>query len=252
SPRGLRSEAALCSTGESEVSTHCGHFGNSTIPVVCDVLPVSPSSEFPHCTSVCLSLAPYSVDHAGQRRIRPGLLKYSCQFTLDPNTANRKLVLSEDKRTVTWRGEEQKYPDHPERFDCFRQVLCVESVSDRSYWEVQWTGNEAEIGVTYKGIKRKGDGDDCRLGYNGKSWVLCCTDKRYSVRHNNTPTEISASPSPRVGVYVDCVSGTLSFYSVSSVEPTLLYSFTSTFTEPLYPVFSLWGSDSSVSLCDLE
>uniref|UniRef100_A0A8C9V881 NACHT, LRR and PYD domains-containing protein 12-like n=1 Tax=Scleropages formosus TaxID=113540 RepID=A0A8C9V881_SCLFO len=193
-----------------------------------------------------------NVDHAGQRRIRPGLLKYSCQFTLDPNTANRKLVLSEDKRTVTWRGEEQKYPDHPERFDCFRQVLCVESVSDRSYWEVQWTGNEAEIGVTYKGIKRKGDGDDCRLGYNGKSWVLCCTDKRYSVRHNNTPTEISASPSPRVGVYVDCVSGTLSFYSVSSVEPTLLYSFTSTFTEPLYPVFSLWGSDSSVSLCDLE
>uniref|UniRef100_A0A8C9SB68 NACHT, LRR and PYD domains-containing protein 12-like n=1 Tax=Scleropages formosus TaxID=113540 RepID=A0A8C9SB68_SCLFO len=197
----------------------------------------------PHC-----KLETLRVDHGGQCRIRPGPRKYFCQLTLDPNTVNTHLYLSEDNRKVTWSKEEQKHPDHPDRFDFWYQVLCVESVAGRSYWEVQWSGNRAEIGVTYKGIRRKGDSDDCVLGNNENSWVLCCSDKRYSVRHNNAHTAIAALPSPRVGVYVDCVSGTLSFYSVSSGELTLLHRFTSTFTEPLYPAIRV---GDSVSLCDL-
>ncbi|XP_029108054.1 stonustoxin subunit beta-like, partial [Scleropages formosus] len=171
-----------------------------------------------------------------------------CQLTLDPNTANTHLYLSEDNMKVTWSEEEQKHPDHPDRFDCWYQVLCVESVSGRCYWEVQWTGNGAEIGVTYKGIRRKGNSDDCGLGFSNKSWVLFCSDKSYYVSHNKIHTEIPVPPpSHRVGVCVDCMSGTLSFYSVSSGELTHLYSFTSTFTEPLYPAFWV-GSTSSVSL----
>uniref|UniRef100_A0A8C9WIQ9 NACHT, LRR and PYD domains-containing protein 12-like n=1 Tax=Scleropages formosus TaxID=113540 RepID=A0A8C9WIQ9_SCLFO len=193
-----------------------------------------------------------NVDHAGQCRIRPGLLKYSCQLTLDPTTAHKDLLLSHDNRTVTWKREMQPYPDSSNRFSGWEQVLCVESVSNRSYWEVQWTGNGAEIGVTYKGIGRHGYSADCLLGNNDKSWVLYYTEQSYSVRHNKKRIDIPGPPSRRVGVYVDCVSGTLSFYSVSSVEPTLLYSFTSTFTEPLTAAFRVWDSNTSVSLCDLK
>uniref|UniRef100_A0A8C9V8Y8 Protein NLRC3-like n=1 Tax=Scleropages formosus TaxID=113540 RepID=A0A8C9V8Y8_SCLFO len=189
------------------------------------------------------------VDHGGECRIRPGLLKYSCRLTLDPNTANRHLYLSENNRVVTWSEKElQPYPHHADRFDCCSQILCEEHLSGRFYWQVQWSGNKARIGVTYKGINRKGDGDECWLGYNNKSWSLCCFGGRYSVKHNKKQTSIPVPPFHTVGVYLDSLAGTLSFYRVASGEVTLLYRFTSTFTEPLYPGFLVWDT---MSLCEL-
>ncbi|XP_048866962.1 tripartite motif-containing protein 16-like [Brienomyrus brachyistius] len=184
-------------------------------------------------------------------RTRAEFLQYSCQLTLDPNTANRFLSLSEGNRKVT-PGAEQPYPDHPERFDIWYQVLGRESLTGRCYWEAEWSGDGAEIGVTYKGIGRKGGSDDCVLGANDKSWMLICSPDSYSVYHNNKQTVIPIKPSDprRVGVYLDWAAGTLSFYRVSSDGLTLLYSFTSSFTEPLYPGFGVYD-DSSVSLCML-
>uniref|UniRef100_A0A8C9W3L8 B30.2/SPRY domain-containing protein n=1 Tax=Scleropages formosus TaxID=113540 RepID=A0A8C9W3L8_SCLFO len=178
--------------------------------------------------------------------------KYFCQLTLDPNTAHQELHLSEGKRKVTCRWNEfQPYPDHQDRFECWYQVLCAEGLSGRCYWEIQWKGKGAVIGVTYKGIRRKGDSDDCGLGFNDKSWSLRCSNESYSVRHNKKQTDIPTPPTPRVGVYLDWAAGNLSFYSVSSGELTLLYKFTSTFTEPLCPGFWVWHK-SSVSLCKLR
>ncbi|KPP57618.1 hypothetical protein Z043_124637 [Scleropages formosus] len=174
-----------------------------------------------------------------------------CQLTLDPNTADRHLLLSRGNRKVTCLREKQLYPDHPGRFEYWPQILCTESLSGHSYWEVQWSGNGAVIGVTYKGIGRKGYSDDCELGLNEKSWGLLCTSKRYSARHKNKETDIRVPLSHKVGVYLDWAAGTLSFYSVSSGELTLLYRFTSTFTEPLYPGFRFYNFESSVTLCDL-
>uniref|UniRef100_A0A3B3RQP0 B30.2/SPRY domain-containing protein n=1 Tax=Paramormyrops kingsleyae TaxID=1676925 RepID=A0A3B3RQP0_9TELE len=177
---------------------------------------------------------------------------YSKSLTLDPNTVHSRLSLSEGNRDVTWRLWNQSYPDHPERFDYYYQVLCRESLTGRCYWEAEWSGIGAQIGVTYKGIGRKGDSDDCGLGANEKSWRLFCSPDRYSVCHNNKRTVIPIKPSRsrRIGVYLDWAAGILSFYRVSSDRLTLLYSFTSPFTEPLCSGFGV-VLISSVSLCML-
>ncbi|XP_078147150.1 NLR family CARD domain-containing protein 3-like [Centroberyx gerrardi] len=192
-----------------------------------------------------------SVDHGGVQWLKPGLRKYVCELTLDPNTANRRLFLSEDNRKVTEVREKQPYPDHPERFDYCPQLLCRNGLTGRCYWEVEWEG-EVHIGVTYRGIRRRGEGDDCRLGWNEKSWSLFCYDNSYSVWHNNRGTLISStssSDSDRVAVYLDWPAGSLSFYRVSSDTLIHIHTFHSTFTEPLYPGFGVGTFGSSVSLC---
>ncbi|KAI4884457.1 hypothetical protein NFI96_003689 [Prochilodus magdalenae] len=88
-------------------------------------------------------------------KTREEFLYYSSDLTLDPNTANSLLCLSEGNRVVTYTNTVQPYPDHPDRFDCF-QVLCRESVSGRCYWEVEWSGFVGvDIAVSYKHIRRK-------------------------------------------------------------------------------------------------
>ncbi|KAM4619070.1 protein NLRC3-like [Polymixia lowei] len=194
-----------------------------------------------------------SVDHGGEWRLKSGVRKYACELTLDPNTAHRYLSLSEENRKVTVVREEQSYPDHPERFDHFKQVLCREGLTGRCYWEVEKKG-EVDIGVTYRGISRRAEGDDCYLGGNKKSWSLFCSGDLYSASHNEIETTISLLPSGsnRVGVYLDWSAGSLSFYSVSSDTLTHIHTFYSTFTEPLYPGFRYWFvSGSSVSLCQI-
>ncbi|XP_072559617.1 NACHT, LRR and PYD domains-containing protein 3-like [Paramormyrops kingsleyae] len=220
-----------------ELDLSYNHPGDSGVKLLSAVL------EDPSC-----KLEKLNVDHCGECRTRPGLQKYSCQLTLDPNTANRRLSLSGGNRKVTW-GPLQPYPDHPERFDdwCL-QVLCRESLTDRCYWEAEWDGDGVQIGVTYKGIGRK-RGSDCELGFNEKSWILWCDPDSYSVLHNNKQTLIPIWPSGprRVGVYLDWGAGALSFYRVSSDGLILLHRFTSSFTEPLYPGFGV-DINSSVSL----
>ncbi|XP_030636217.1 NACHT, LRR and PYD domains-containing protein 12-like [Chanos chanos] len=199
-----------------------------------------------------------NVDHGGELRIKPGLRRYALQLTLDPNTANPNLDPSADQKRVTWTVEKHPHPYHPDRFENVDQVLCRESLTGRCYWEAEWTGR-LDIAMTYRGIRRKGESDDCQLGHNDKSWSLECSEDVYTARHNGQGTDITPlSDSHRVGVYLDWLAGTLSFYSVSSdtQELTHLHTFSSTFTEPLYAGFRLydtdWGSpDPSVSLTSI-
>ncbi|CAI5682344.1 unnamed protein product [Oreochromis niloticus] len=194
------------------------------------------------------------VEPAGVRWLRPGLRKYSCQLTIDTNTVNTKLQLSDNNRKVTHVEEVQSYPDQPDRFDVWEQLLCRDGLTGRCYWEVEWRG-DVNISVSYRSIRRKG-GSDCWFGYNDQSWSLYCSDDGpQSVRHNYRQTPISSSSSSssssvsnRAAVYVDCPAGTLSFYRVSSDTLIHLHTFNTTFTQTLYPGFRLWSHGSSVSL----
>uniref|UniRef100_I3KR73 B30.2/SPRY domain-containing protein n=1 Tax=Oreochromis niloticus TaxID=8128 RepID=I3KR73_ORENI len=194
------------------------------------------------------SLDTLRVEPSGEQWLRPGLRKYSCQLTIDINTVNRNLKLSENNRKVMFVWESLPYPDHPDRFDCIcPQLLYRNGLTGRCYWEVEWRGG-VYISVSYRTIRRKGR-TGCVFGKNDQSWSLSCSDYcGYSVWHNNQKTSISSSSvSKRVAVYVDCPAGTLSFYRVSN---TLihLHTFNTTFTEPLYPGFTV-SFGSSVCLC---
>ncbi|CAL8369780.1 unnamed protein product [Lota lota] len=199
------------------------------------------------------------VEHGGVWRLKPALKKYACELTLDPNTAHRLLSLSGDNRKVALVREDQSYPDHPERFDTWPQVLCREGLTGRCYWEVEWEGG-VYIGLTYRGITRRGGGDDSGLGRNNKSWSLYCHAGGYSAWYNGSRTVIRLPPprSNRVGVYLDRPAGTLSFYRVSpdvggsSDTLTHIHTFQSTFTqEDLLLGFGFGLGGASVSLCRL-
>ncbi|XP_055769546.1 tripartite motif-containing protein 16-like [Salvelinus fontinalis] len=178
-------------------------------------------------------------------KTREQLLQYSCQLTLDPNTANTNLSLSEGNRKVTFTRQVQRYPDHPDRFTNTLQVLCREGLSGRCYWEVEWTGDWVYTAVSYKDISRTRL--DSGFGDNNKSWSLECSRGGYWFRHNNVVTKVSGPQSSRVGVYLDHKAGTLSFYSVSDTM-TLLHRVQTTFTQPLNPGFCLSGTAELVKL----
>ncbi|CAI5670244.1 unnamed protein product [Oreochromis niloticus] len=212
------------------------------------------------------------VEPAGVRWLRPGLRKYdgsitaaglclfspsdSCQLTIDTNTVHTNLQLSDNNRKVTHVKEVQSYPDHPDRFDVYPELLCRNGLTGRCYWEVEWRGN-IYISVSYRRIRRKGGTNDCEFGFNDQSWSLSCSDDGpYSVWHNNSYTSISSSSSSsssssvsnRAAVYVDCPAGTLSFYRVSSDTLIHLHTFNTTFTQTFYPGFYV-SPGASVSLC---
>ncbi|XP_073351558.1 NLR family CARD domain-containing protein 3-like [Pagrus major] len=190
------------------------------------------------------------VEPAGVRWLTPGLRKYSCELTVDTNTVSREIKLSDNNRKMTRVLEVQSYPRHPERFETSCQLLCRTGLTGRCYWEVEWRG-DVYISVSYRRISRRGGREDCVFGLNDQSWSLWCVNGRYSVWHNYRRTSSSSSSSSgRVAVYVDCPAGTLSFYRVSSDSLIHLHTFSTTFTEPLYPGFGLWpSSGSSVCLC---
>ncbi|XP_042367008.1 NACHT, LRR and PYD domains-containing protein 12-like [Plectropomus leopardus] len=207
-----------------------------------------------HLNDPLCKLEKFSVDHNAECYMKSTLKNYACMLTLDTNTAARSLFLYDGGKQVTWVRERQQYPDHPERFESVSQVLCHQALTQRHYWEVEWRGRWVDIAVALKGIRRRASTHLCGFGYTDQSWSLYCSEDHYSAQHDRHPVEIPAPPSGshRVGVYLDCSGGTLSFYSVSSGTLSHLHTFYSTFTEPLYAGFGMEDNDCSVTICTME
>uniref|UniRef100_A0A671VYP2 Tripartite motif-containing protein 16-like n=1 Tax=Sparus aurata TaxID=8175 RepID=A0A671VYP2_SPAAU len=188
-----------------------------------------------------------------ENKTRADFLRYSCELTLDPNTVNTQLLLSEGNRKATLVSQEQSYSDHPDRFTNFMQVLSRESLPGRCYWEVEWRGEAGvRVGVAYKTISRAGESEECSFGSNDKSWILNCSTMYVNYfYHNNVETLISGPQSSRVGVYLDHSAGILSFYSISDTM-TLLHRVQTTFTEPLYAGLKLNWFGGSAEFCKLK
>ncbi|XP_062850609.1 E3 ubiquitin-protein ligase TRIM39-like isoform X5 [Trichomycterus rosablanca] len=163
--------------------------------------------------------------------------QYAVDVILDPDTANRYLILSDDGKQVTHEEKRQNLPDNPERFDQCPCVLGKEGFSSgRFYYEVQVEEKTAwDLGVVKESSNRKGgiipSPDD---GY----WSVCLRDKtEYEALDSHfVPLSLKQAPQ-KVGVFVDYEEGLVSFYDVENESH--IYSFTGqSFTKKLYPVFS--------------
>nr|XP_020444632.1 tripartite motif-containing protein 16-like protein [Monopterus albus] len=163
-------------------------------------------------------------------KTRDGFLRCSRKITLDPNTANTRLLLTEGNREATVMIVQSFFPSHPDRFADWWQVLSRESLTGRCYWEVKWTGTGVGVAVAYKDISRTGDWNESRFGGNDKSWALYCDQNSYKFWYNISQTPVSGPQSSRLGVYLDHTAGILSFYSVSETM-TLLHRVQTTFTQ---------------------
>uniref|UniRef100_A0A671Y2X4 B30.2/SPRY domain-containing protein n=1 Tax=Sparus aurata TaxID=8175 RepID=A0A671Y2X4_SPAAU len=186
------------------------------------------------------------------------LIWYACDLTLDPNTANGWLHLSEDNKKATC-GDWLYYPDHPERFDCLTQVLCKEGLTGRHYWEVEMSNglkDSVYILAAYKGVGRKGKGLDAELGRNPISWAFGKKTDESELRAWHCG-QVWAAPIPpqsvnKVGVFLDHEGGTLSFYRVSSNTLEHLYTFDSRFTEPVYPGLWAYWTGNYAHICPFD
>ncbi|MED6279713.1 hypothetical protein CHARACLAT_003500 [Characodon lateralis] len=199
-----------------------------------------------------ISLFPVRTNLSNQPTEDLWSLKNSAIYlTFDPNTANSELRLTNDNRKATRDWLKLRSVHHLEQFEQCPQVLCREGLLDLAYWEVLWTGG-VDIGVTDNSISR--DTVSCLLGHNERSWSLECSNGFYTPCHNNRRFQ-SSSPEPfsnRVGVYLNCSAGTLSFFCISQDAMVHLHTFTFTFREPLYPCFWVWANNGSVTLCQVE
>ncbi|XP_068585430.1 stonustoxin subunit beta-like [Cebidichthys violaceus] len=189
---------------------------------------------------------------------RRDLIWYACDLTLDPNTASKNIILSDGNNKATNTSVKQNYSDHPERFDGRPQVLCREGLSGRHYWEVEWDNLSTQVkhvgaAVAYKRMNRKGV-PNCFLFKNTMSWAF----SQYLGRGKHTleafhngkvlETGFPSDGCQTVGVYLDWPAGTLSFYKVSSDTLSHLYTFQTTFTEPVYPGFHVYNENHYVYL----
>ncbi|KAM9336971.1 stonustoxin subunit beta-like [Symphorus nematophorus] len=187
---------------------------------------------------------------------RRDLIWYACDLSLDPDTAHNRLTLSEGNKKATC-GAQQSYPDRPQRFDYYQQVLCREGLTGRCYWEVEWSAGHSEdvaVGVCYIRLGRKGKGGQCWLGGNTMSWAL---GHRWSppeptlyADHNNQQQGFPVPPTgiTRLGVYLDWAAGTLSYYNASSDTLSHIHTFRAEFTEPVYPGFLIWRDSNYAHL----
>ncbi|XP_039888243.1 tripartite motif-containing protein 16-like [Simochromis diagramma] len=173
----------------------------------------------------------------GEPKTRDDFLKYFCQITLDIDTVNTRLSLSDSNRKATLMSRNQSYPSHPDKFLKRWQVLSREGLTGRCYWEVKCNGT-VYVAVAYKDIGRRGTREECGFGFNDKSWSLTVSGSGYEFKHNNISTPIPGPLSSRIGVYLDHSAGTLSFYSITETM-NLLHRVQTRFTQPLHAGFWL-------------
>ncbi|XP_062863927.1 E3 ubiquitin-protein ligase TRIM39-like [Trichomycterus rosablanca] len=162
--------------------------------------------------------------------------QYAVDVTLDPDTANPYLVLSDDEKQVTCGNTKQNLPDTPKRFMSYIFILGKQSLSSgRFYYEVQVSGKtEWNLGVTRESVNRK---DEITLRPQDGFWTVFLRNRDEYKACADPSVLLSLKEKPqKVGVFVDYEEGLVSFYDVEN--RVHIYSYTGQmFTERLYPYF---------------
>ncbi|XP_059188184.1 nuclear factor 7, ovary-like isoform X2 [Centropristis striata] len=169
-------------------------------------------------------------------------MKEKVHFTpviLDPNTAADCLYLSDDLTSV--RRGETKLPDNPERFTHYANVLGSEGFSSGKHsWEVE-VGDHPRwnIGLATESVDRK---EPVPASPEYGVWCLMCSDGEYS--NGDVETLRVKKSLQRIRVQLDYDRGKVSFYNPEH-KMTHICTLRDTFTEKLFPWFSIWNFGDS-------
>uniref|UniRef100_A0A8D0CZ39 Uncharacterized protein n=1 Tax=Sander lucioperca TaxID=283035 RepID=A0A8D0CZ39_SANLU len=139
-----------------------------------------------------------------------------CPVILDPNTAADSLYLSDDLTSVSQGDTNQKLPDNPERHSRYASVLGSEGFSSGKHsWEVE-VGDHPDwiVGLAKESADRKGE------SYASPEYGIWLKKSLQRIR-----------------VQLDYEGGEVSFYN--SEDKTHIYTHRDTFTEKLFPWFSM-------------
>ncbi|XP_045423023.1 E3 ubiquitin-protein ligase TRIM58-like isoform X1 [Lemur catta] len=167
--------------------------------------------------------------------MREMLKKFQVDVKLDPATAHPILLLTADLRGVQEGELWRDVPRNPERFDTWPCVLGLQSFSSgRHYWEVVvGEGAEWGLGVCQDTLPRKGETAPSPEHGVWALWLL--KGGEYLVLGSAPAPPLRLEPPRRIGIFLDCEAGEISFYSVSS--GSYIYTFNPMFSGFLRPYF---------------
>uniref|UniRef100_A0A8C8VFL2 Uncharacterized protein n=1 Tax=Pelusios castaneus TaxID=367368 RepID=A0A8C8VFL2_9SAUR len=182
------------------------------------------------------------------------LERFTVDVTLDPETANSWLILSEDRKSMKPGNKKQDLPKSPERFVTMPSVLGAERfMGGRYYWEVEVGAKIYWIlGVCRESVSRKGQ---VRASPANGYWAIgLCNGEYEACTWPSTSLPVSVRPS-RVGIFLDYGAGEVTFYNVT--DKSHLFTFTDTFSKPLrpyfYPGYSEGGKNASpLVICSVQ
>ncbi|XP_074089877.1 E3 ubiquitin-protein ligase TRIM11-like [Macrotis lagotis] len=183
----------------------------------------------------------------------PGIMEWlfnlKVDITLDRNTADPGLIISEDLKSVRYGGIQEEVPNNSRRLTDFPQVLGTQSfISGRYYWEVDVPDDTAWcVGICKKSTESRYFFLLRNMEVNGFYYL-------YAMAQNNLNTHVQfrqfSVPDLKVGIFLDYENGEISFYQVKNRY--LIYTFpTISFSGSLVPFFCLsrLTNDCSLTIC---
>ncbi|XP_036453533.1 E3 ubiquitin-protein ligase TRIM39-like [Colossoma macropomum] len=158
---------------------------------------------------------------------------YAVDVTLDPDTANRFLILSDDGKQLRCTNLPRNVLYSSKRFFSEPYVLAKEGFSSgRFYYEVQ-VGDKTDwvIGVAEESVDRFEEFPD------GTWTIALWNSNKYKACEGSCKSLSMRKKPQKVGVFVDYEEGLVSFYDVEARSH--IYTFTGqSFTKKLYPFLS--------------
>nr|XP_028576890.1 E3 ubiquitin-protein ligase TRIM7-like isoform X2 [Podarcis muralis] len=140
-------------------------------------------------------------------------MRTTANLTLDPSTAHPQLYVSEDLKSVKWRGMKQNVSAGPLRYDVMASVLSHQGINSGKFcWEVEvvegggWWG----VGIVREDANRNGA---IHLAPEGGYWAVQRIDGQYQSITDNPRTNLSLCHHPsRIRVALDYSEGLVAFF----------------------------------------